>query len=103
MTKFNKIPLRDKITITLLITILVLALLASVTFANSGTLGDINGDGEVNVQDVTLTMRHVLELETLDSEQQKRADVNGDGEINVLDVTLIMQYALGLIDTFPAE
>lgn len=63
-------------------------------------LGDVNGDGKINVTDVVLTMRHALELSLLSGDAMMRADVNGDGVINVLDVTLIMRFSLGLIDTF---
>lgn len=62
--------------------------------------GDINGDGEINVLDVSLVMQYVLGLITLSEDQKIAADVNGDGLINVLDVNLIMQHTLGLIDSF---
>ncbi len=61
--------------------------------------GDLNGDGEIDVRDVTLLMRYTLGLETFDEEQKKKADINGDGEINVQDVALLMQYVLGLVET----
>ena len=66
-------------------------------------LGDISGDGKVNVNDVVLTMRHVLGQAPLNSDEKLLADVNGDGVIDVRDVTLIMRYALGIIDKFPAH
>lgn len=63
--------------------------------------GDINNDGKINVSDVVLVMRHVLEIEKVSDSKLPIIDVNGDGDINVLDVTLIMRRALGLIDEFP--
>jgi len=66
----------------------------------SHSLGDINGDGVINVLDVSLGMQHVLGLTGLSEDQKISADVNGDGEINVLDVNLIMQYVLGSTDSF---
>ena len=63
------------------------------------SLGDINGDGVINIIDVVLVMQHALELITLNDEQMAAADVNGDGVIDVLDVILIKRYALGLTDT----
>ena len=66
----------------------------------TGSAGDVNGDGTVNVQDVTLVLQHVLLIEELDQISSTLADVNNDGEINVVDVTLLMQYALSLIDHF---
>ncbi len=63
-------------------------------------LGDVTGNGKVDVEDVTLVMKYVLELEKLTDKQKKAADVNGDGVVNVIDVVLIMQYALDIIDEF---
>ena len=78
------------LTIVLLSFILLFSFTAST--ANSITLGDVNNDGRINVQDVTLVMKHILGLETLTIEQQEAADVNGDGVIDVQDATLLMQY-----------
>lgn len=65
-----------------------------------GTLGDVNSDNTIDVQDVALVMQHVLLLAKLGEEQVALADVNLDGEVNVVDVTLLMQFSLGLINTF---
>lgn len=92
-----------KTTIVLLSTFLFLFLISSITFAEPGRLGDVNDDGEIDVRDVVLVMRHVLEIEELDQDQEKYADVNCDGEIDVRDVTLIMQYVLDIIDEFPCD
>ncbi len=62
--------------------------------------GDVNSDGSIDVQDVALTMRHALGLETLNDLQGFLADVNGDGIVNVQDVSQVMQKSLGLIDSF---
>ncbi len=61
--------------------------------------GDISGSNTVDVQDVAMVTRHVLNYASLSEEQQKIADVNKDGVVDVRDVTLIMQFVLGLIDT----
>ncbi len=63
--------------------------------------GDITGDGNVTVNDVTLLMRHCLGLASLDEDRKALADINGDGEINVLDITMLMRFALGLISELP--
>ena len=63
-------------------------------------VGDLNGDGLINVQDVTLLMQHILMITPLDDAILPLADINDDGSINVVDVTLLMQYTLGLITTF---
>ena len=63
-------------------------------------LGDLNGDQAVNVLDVVLLLQHILEIDELDADTQKKADVNSDGSIDIHDAALLMQYALGLIDHF---
>jgi hypothetical protein len=64
------------------------------------SLGDVNGDGVIDVIDVTLAIQHALGLTRLSDDQMAAADVNNDGLINVLDVNLIMQYTLDLINSF---
>jgi hypothetical protein len=64
--------------------------------------GDVNGDGRVDIIDVSLTLQHVLGFIDLSEKQKTAADVNKDGKIDVLDVTLLKQYTLGLINAFTA-
>jgi len=87
--------------ILLLLFILIFSTVTHTVFAYS--LGDVNNDGRIDVQDVVIVMKHILGLETLTTAQQEAADVNKYGAIDVRDVTLIMQMALGLIDEFPPE
>ena len=56
-------------------------------------LGDVNGDGAVNVLDVTTLVSYVLN-EPLESFVEAAADVNGDGNINSLDITAIVSLIL---------
>lgn len=81
----------------------IFALLMFSSSAAAFKYGDINSDGEINVRDVVLLVRHVLQIEgaTLTAAEQAAADVNGDGLLNVRDITLIMQKSLGHIDEFP--
>ena len=58
-----------------------------------GMLGDVNGDGRVNVSDVSALINMILGLEPMD---QARADVNGDGRVNVSDVTKLINIILGI-------
>jgi len=81
--------------------IILLSIFSSVALASM--LGDVNEDGEIDVRDVVLIMKHVLEIEYLDDAQQELADVNQDGDVNINDVTMVMQYALGLINNFPGN
>ena len=53
--------------------------------------GDVNGDGEVNISDVTALIDLMLSGET----GTEMADVNNDGEVNISDVTSIIDMLLG--------
>lgn len=55
--------------------------------------GDVNGDGEVNVTDVTALVNIILGSTT--DYDTAIADVNGDGEVNVTDVTALVNIILG--------
>ena len=55
--------------------------------------GDINGDGKVNVSDVTALINMILGVTTMN---QSRADVNGDGKVNVSDVTALINIILSV-------
>ena len=55
------------------------------------TTGDINGDGEVNVSDVTALINKILGSSTY---YDAVCDINGDGEINVSDVTALINLIL---------
>mgnify|MGYP002645925296 CR=1 FL=1 len=63
-------------------------------------LGDINGDGVINISDLTLCMNHILGKIKLTDENFYAADVKEDGVVNVSDLTLIMNYILGKINEF---
>ena len=56
-------------------------------------LGDANGDGAINVSDVSAIISHILGL-TPDGFDAAAADVNGDGIINVTDVTAVINIIL---------
>jgi hypothetical protein len=52
----------------------------------SQLVGDVNGDGQVDQQDVQACVNHVLGAENWG----ESADVNGDGGVNVLDVQQVV-------------
>lgn len=62
------------------------------TLTAVGELGDVNGDGVVNVNDVTAIQRIVAELHTPDSREQAAADVDRDGAVSVGDATRLQNY-----------
>lgn len=54
-------------------------------------VGDIDGNGEVNVSDVTALINHILNAATYDS---TLCDIDGNGEVNVTDVTALINILL---------
>ncbi|MDO4512161.1 MAG: dockerin type I domain-containing protein, partial [Bacteroidales bacterium] len=62
------------------------------TVNGAALLGDVNGDGEVNVTDVTALVNHILGTTQYPTAQ---ADINADGEVNVTDVTALINIILG--------
>lgn len=56
--------------------------------------GDVNGDGKVNVTDISKVAAHVKGIKKLDSESA--ADVNGDGKVNVTDISKIAAHVKGI-------
>ena len=55
-------------------------------------MGDVNGDGQVNITDVTQLIAIVLNDEMV--ENMAAADLNGDGAINITDVTALISLVL---------
>ena len=65
--------------------------------------GDVNRDEEVNILDVILLNRYVVNLIPADDIHMCVADVNGDGNVNILDLILLNRYVVHEIDKFPVE
>ncbi len=68
---------------------------------DSVLLGDANGDGYVNISDVTDIQRAVAEIGTLDDLRKKAADVNGDGVVTIDDATLLQMYLAEFETAYP--
>ena len=56
--------------------------------------GDINDDGAVNIVDVILLQKHLLNKATLTVEQAEYADFNQDGVLNSFDLIAIKRALL---------
>lgn len=54
-------------------------------------LGDANGDGEVNISDVTMVIAYIVTLQA-DGINLDAADVNGDGVVNISDATALISF-----------
>ena len=64
---------------------------ASFSLQDMKLVGDVNGDGSVDVSDVTGAVAMILGTENL----TLSADANGDGSVDVSDVTKIVSIILG--------
>ena len=62
-------------------------------YTNPLLAGDINGDGKVNMKDVTRLHQYVNNWDV--SVVEAAIDVNGDGKVNMKDVTRLHQYVNG--------
>jgi endo-1,4-beta-xylanase len=65
----------------------------------SGTLGDVNDDGSINIVDALLVAQDYVGLYPANFNRDA-ADTNCDGSVNILDALLIAQYYVGLINSF---
>ena len=63
-------------------------------------IGDVNGDGYVDVLDATLVQKYSSEKTKLNDRQLYVADVNNDGIVDVLDAATIQKYAVEKISEF---
>lgn len=55
--------------------------------------GDVNGDGRINVSDVTTLVNMILSVISMD---ESVADINGDGNVNVSDITTLINIILDI-------
>ena len=66
----------------------------SFTTLPDGIPGDVDGNGNLNVIDVTLLLRHCMGGAQLTGQALLNADYNGDGSVNVIDVTLLLRRVM---------
>ena len=62
--------------------------------SNRQTLGDINEDGEINIQDVILLISYILDFDDLDYQELVISDINEDDILDVLDVVNLVSLIL---------
>jgi len=58
---------------------------------SEGVLGDLNGDGIINILDIIVTVNIILGTQPYNP----LGDLNGDGGINILDMDYIVNIILG--------
>lgn len=57
-------------------------------------LGDVTGDGRINMADVTAIRKYIINASLYPLAVQAAGDVTGDGRINMADVTAIRKYII---------
>ena len=72
------------VTITLIFSLL---LLTGIDAQNGTIPGDVNGDGVVNILDLTYVASHFGK--SIDASQDPNPDINGDSIVNILDLVLV--------------
>lgn len=65
--------------------------------AQSSNGYDVNGDGEVNITDVTKMVTKILS-----QNEENGYDLNDDGDVNITDVILLVNYILGNNQEMPS-
>ncbi|MCG2716950.1 MAG: dockerin type I domain-containing protein, partial [Candidatus Marinimicrobia bacterium] len=63
-------------------------------FVQSGSRGDINNDGFVNITDIMRVVNYITGRLTPSDEEFNRSDWNNDNELNIADIIGITQYIL---------
>lgn len=58
--------------------------------------GDVSGNGELEIDDVTVLQMHLASIEELDEEALRLADFNDDGQVNIDDATAIQMALAGI-------
>lgn len=92
-----------KIIATIMLLIMLgITIVSTNTYAATKTVGDINGDGKINVTDIVKVAAYLRGYKKLNDEEIKAADVDGNGELNQDDITL-MSLRIKNKKVFPSE
>ncbi|MBR3988551.1 MAG: dockerin type I repeat-containing protein, partial [Clostridia bacterium] len=68
---------------------------------DKGILGDVNGDGKVNIKDATQIQKFAAKIVELTDAEFIRADVNADTKVNIKDATAIQKFVAKLETGLP--
>ncbi|MCL2488035.1 MAG: Ig-like domain-containing protein [Oscillospiraceae bacterium] len=63
-------------------------------------LGDVSGNGKVDIEDARLVLQHLVGKIILNETQLATADVDGNG-VSITSARLILQYLVGKVTEFP--
>ena len=63
---------------------------------DSKILGDVDGNGDINVTDIAKLAAHIKGMKPLSDDAQTRADVTKDGNLNVSDISTLAAHIKGI-------
>lgn len=63
-------------------------------------LGDVDGNGEINIMDATAIQLHIASIKILTPDELSRSDTDGTGDITIMDATRIQLFIAQLIPEF---
>lgn len=70
----------------------------NIKFISTGNfLGDVNSDGEINIQDATAIQSYLAGLTSLTDFEKTAADIDGNGTITVADATMLQKKIANII------
>ena len=67
-----------------------------ITNIKSVIVGDLNGDGNVTLVDLSLLRKHYLGVETLQGDALVAGDMNNDDQISLVDISIMRKTILGM-------
>lgn len=62
----------------------------------TGKLGDVNGDGSIDVEDAVMVIGHVNGAKALTAEEESRADIDKNSDIDIEDAVAIIAHVNGV-------
>ena len=68
--------------------------------ADECMVGDVSGDGNVDITDATIVQQFAAEVVVPTAAQKTAADTNHDGAVDITDATMIQMYAAEIIHSF---
>lgn len=86
----KKINKNSKLFMTILCFGIISAQLITNIYA-AATKGELNDDGKIDYQDVTLLEQHLVHLKELEEDKKDVADMNNDGKLTVTDLSMLVK------------